>query len=93
MGMHEAAVYAALWCAGVSALLFALMGADKARAKKSARRVPEKRLFILALIGGAAGGWIGMYVFHHKTRHWYFKIGFPAIALLQGAALAYMRIG
>ena len=37
-------------------------------------------------MGGAFGGWAGMYAFHHKTRHWYFKFGFPAIALAQAAA-------
>ena len=44
-------------------------------------------LFLLALLGGALGGTLGMHVFHHKTRHWYFVVGFWALFALQGAAL------
>lgn len=79
-----------IWCALMSAVLFIIMGADKRRAHKGARRVPEKRLFLLALLGGAAGGWLGMCVFRHKTRHWYFRFGFPLIALVQLAGLVYL---
>jgi len=24
-----------------------------------------------------------MYLFHHKTKHWYFVVGMPAILILQ----------
>ena len=72
-----------LWLALMSVVLFCVMGADKGRAKTGARRVPEKTLFLLALIGGAVGGVIGMRVFRHKTKHWYFAWGFPILALLQ----------
>ncbi|MGX8692759.1 MAG: DUF1294 domain-containing protein [Clostridia bacterium] len=72
-----------LWLALMSAVLFCVMGADKGRAKAGARRVPEKTLFLLALIGGAVGGVLGMRVFRHKTKHWYFAWGFPILALLQ----------
>ncbi len=58
---------------------FLFMGLDKWKAKKHAWRIPEATLFIIAIIGGAAGSVIGMWVFHHKTRHWYFKYGMPAI--------------
>ena len=59
----------------------------KRRAKiQGARRVPEKTLFALALLLGSAGALFAMRVFHHKTRHWYFKYGIPAILLLQLAA-------
>ena len=63
--------------------LFALMGADKRRARLGKRRVPEKTLFLLAVLGGAPGGTLGMSVFRHKTKHWYFAWGFPILALLQ----------
>ena len=45
---------------------------DKLKAKAGAWRIPEKVLLGLSLLGGAFGGIIGMYLFHHKTRHWYF---------------------
>lgn len=59
------------------------MGIDKARARKKAWRIPEARLFFIALIGGSAGSIAGMYFFRHKTQHWYFVWGMPAILLLQ----------
>ena len=72
-----------LWLALMSLVLFAVMGADKRRARKGLWRVPEKRLFLLALLGGAVGGVLGMRAFRHKTKHWTFAWGFPALALLQ----------
>ncbi len=61
----------------------ALMGADKSKAKKGAWRIPEKTLFLVSLIGGSIGTWAGMYLFRHKTKHWYFVIGMPLILIIQ----------
>ena len=66
---------------------FAIMGIDKKRAVKKLWRIPESTLFIIALIGGSIGSIIGMYFFHHKTRHWYFVYGMPAILFAQIAAV------
>lgn len=74
---------AVLWVGALSLLNFCLMGADKRRAKTGAWRVRERTFFLIALFGGAPGGVLGMYVFHHKTRHWYFKFGLPFLLLLQ----------
>ncbi len=60
-----------------------LMGLDKHKAKKHLWRIPESTLFITAVIGGSVGCIIGMYVFRHKTRRWYFVYGMPAILVLQ----------
>ncbi|MBE5828047.1 MAG: DUF1294 domain-containing protein [Butyrivibrio sp.] len=62
---------------------FASMGIDKKRAQRSAFRIPEATLFAIALIGGSLGSILGMRVFHHKTKHWYFKFGMPLILILQ----------
>lgn len=67
-----------------------VMGMDKARAKARAWRISEKTLFGIALLGGSAGTWAGMYIFRHKTKHWYFKYGVPFITLLELAAVFYM---
>ena len=40
-------------------------------------------LFGAALLGGSAGAWAGMYLFHHKTKHWYFVVGMPLILAIQ----------
>ena len=67
----------------VNMIGFALMGIDKHKAKKRAFRIPEATLFIVALIGGSIGSIFGMYACRHKTRHWYFVYGMPAILILQ----------
>ena len=66
---------------------FAVMGIDKRKAVKRTFRIPEATLFIIALIGGSIGSILGMQVFRHKTRHWYFVFGMPAILVLQIALL------
>ena len=59
-----------------------MMGIDKKKAKKRSFRIPEASLFIIAVIGGSLGSIAGMYFFKHKTRHWYFVYGMPAILVL-----------
>ncbi len=71
----------------VNLIGFALMGIDKRRAIKKLWRIPESTLFIIALIGGSIGSILGMRTFRHKTRHWYFVYGMPAILFLQIAAV------
>ena len=78
--------------AAINLIAFALMGIDKSKSKKQgARRIPEKTLFLAALFGGGLGATAGMYVFRHKTRHWYFVVGMPAILALQIAAYLLLR--
>lgn len=67
----------------VNLVSFFVMGIDKRKARKRAFRIPEATLFVLALIGGSLGSIIGMHLFHHKTRHWYFLYGMPVILALQ----------
>jgi uncharacterized membrane protein YsdA (DUF1294 family) len=67
---------------------FALMGIDKRRARRGAWRVPENALFLATACFGGLGGVLGMKVFHHKTRHWYFRVFFPVLLVLQTAILA-----
>ena len=69
-------------------LAFALMGIDKMKAKAGAWRIPEKILFLVTALFGGLGGTLGMTFFRHKTKHWYFKLGFPALLVIQIALLA-----
>ena len=62
---------------------FILMGVDKRRAIRHAWRIPEAHLFGCAILGGSLGSILGMYTFRHKTKHWYFVFGMPAILLIQ----------
>ena len=72
---------------------FIVCGIDKFAAKKQMRRVPEKTLFLLSAIGGSVGMFAGMLTFRHKTQHWYFKFGIPAIIIGQVVlVLLFMRL-
>ena len=80
--------YFLIYLAAVNVLAFLAYGDDKRRAKHpGARRIPEKTLLLMAALGGSPGALAGMRVFHHKTRHWYFRYGVPAMLLLQLALL------
>ena len=74
----------------VNAVGLVLMLVDKNKAKRGAWRIPEATLFITAAIGGSLGCWAGMYLFRHKTKHWYFVLGMPAILLAQVALLIWL---
>ena len=67
----------------VNALGFLVMLYDKYLAKNNLRRIPEKSLFGIALLGGSAGCIAGMYTVRHKTRHKSFTLGMPAILAAQ----------
>lgn len=74
----------------INILSFVLMGLDKSKARRGAWRVPEKTLFLVAVVGGSVGAIAGMYVFRHKTKHLRFVIGLPVILLLQLLAALFM---
>ena len=71
---------------------FFAMGIDKYKAKKNKWRIPEAVLFLFAFLWGSIGTTLGMHVFRHKTRHWYFKFGMPLILILQIALITYLGI-
>lgn len=70
---------------------FLLMGLDKRRARRGAWRISEKALFLPAVLGGSLGAIVGMRTFRHKTRHWYFRYGLPALLAVQLALAALLR--
>lgn len=62
----------------INAVAFLLMLVDKLKARKNLWRIPERTLFLTALLGGSVGAIAGMYAFRHKTRHVSFTLGMPA---------------
>lgn len=79
------------WLVPVNLIAFLIFGLDKWKAKRKAHnaavsRIPEKTLFLLAILGGSPGALLGMRIFHHKTLHKTFRFGIPAILVLQLAA-------
>ena len=83
--------YVLYYLAAINLVTFLVYGIDKLRAKRGAWRIPEKTLFVLPLLGGSVGAIAGMRVFHHKTKHWYFKYGLPLILILQIALVVWLK--
>ncbi len=71
---------------------FAIMGIDKRKAIKGAYRIPEATLFCVALLGGSLGTTLGMNLFRHKTKHWYFVVGMPLIFFVQLALMVWIGV-
>ena len=67
----------------INVLGFLTMSLDKAKAKKQKYRISENTLLFVALMGGSLGSYLGMYCFHHKTKHVKFYIGMPLILFIQ----------
>ena len=68
----------------------AVMAMDKSKARHHAWRIPEKTLFLVSILGGSVGTWTGMYLFHHKTKHWYFRWGFALLTAAQCAIIYFI---
>ncbi|NLF80190.1 MAG: DUF1294 domain-containing protein [Clostridia bacterium] len=76
-----------LWLAGyllainIAALI--LFAVDKTRARQHGRRIPERTLLLMAVLGGSAGALAGSRLYRHKTKKPKFRIGLPLLLLLQ----------
>ena len=77
-------------CLVMSLVSFFLMHYDKQCAKQGKRRVPEKTLFLSAGFFGALGGTAAMWIFRHKTKHWYFSLFFPLMLVIQAVIVGYV---
>lgn len=92
-----------IWLVLINLVTFLVFGLDKWKARRkvrneAVRRVSEKTLFLLSILGGSIGALLGMRVFHHKTLHRSFRYGIPAILILQilisvGIAIWRLRAG
>ena len=85
-GMKLFAIYLAV----MNVIGVAVMWSDKRRVRLHRWRIPEKVLFCVSLLGGSVGTWAGMYLFRHKTKHWYFVVGMPLILVCQAALAIYL---
>ena len=67
---------------------YLLYGIDKSKAVRGRRRIPEKTLIGSSLLGGAFLGYLSMFVFRHKTRHWYFHFFNISSIIIYSALIA-----
>lgn len=84
--------YYLIFLAVMSVIAFILYGIDKRKAIKHAWRIKEAVLLSVGFFGGAVGALLGMKVFHHKTKHWYFFVINIMGLLVQIAVLVYFFI-
>lgn len=66
----------------VNILAFILYGVDKRKAEKNKFRISEATLITIAVLGGSLGAFLGMKVFHHKTKKKKFTVTVPFFAVL-----------
>jgi len=78
--MHN---YLYIYLIVINLIGFITMYSDKKKSERRQWRVPEARLFGIAIILGSIGILSGMYVFHHKTKHMKFVLGIPIILIMQ----------
>lgn len=79
-----------LYAAAINAAAFYMMGSDKGKARRGEYRISERSLWIAAWLGGAPGAYAGMKKFRHKTKHFTFKWGMPALAAAEAALLVWV---
>ena len=77
----------------INVITFVIFGVDKYKAIRQEWRIRESTLLGLALIGGSIGGWLAMYIFHHKTKKVKFFVGIPVILVIQIAVFGYLFCG
>ena len=81
-----------IYLLAINIIGFLAMYLDKRKAKKGKWRTQEKTLFGICILGGGIGTITGMYVFRHKTQKPKFKIGMPALLILQILAVVAFSI-
>lgn len=70
----------------ISFIAMAMTVSDKRAAKKPDKdRIPEARLWTVAILGGSVMMYTVMRMIHHKTKHASFMVGLPVMIVLQFA--------
>jgi len=82
--------YILIFFLAMNLIAFLIMLVDKNKSQRQeSERVSEGVLFFLATLFGSLGVYAGMFVFHHKTRKWYFLVGIPLL-IIQNLASIYL---
>ena len=76
----------------INLVLYITMVIDKKRAIKDGWRIPEKNMFIMAVLGGGLGGLVAIVFKRHKNRHLDFILVFTMTSILHMVA-AFLLIG
>lgn len=88
--MNNISLLILAFLAALNLIAFFLMFLDKLKSTNpGSSRISEGMLFFLASVFGSLGVYIGMFVFRHKTRKWYFLIGIPLL-FVENLATAWL---
>ena len=79
-----------IYLVAINVATFFTYGLDKWKAKHGRWRIPESTLLLSAALGGSTGAFLGMKMFHHKTRKAKFYLGVPALWIIQVILLWYL---
>ena len=80
----------AIWLIIINLAGFILCAVDKRKAIRNKWRIPERDIFIAALLGGSAGVYLSMLLFRHKTKHLKFMAGIPLIFIAETGLLIFL---
>ncbi|EGG82228.1 hypothetical protein HMPREF9477_01237 [Lachnospiraceae bacterium 2_1_46FAA] len=80
-----------IYLCAINIMTFLLYGLDKQKAKRHKWRIPEATLLGVALAGGSIGAFLGMYIFHHKTKKAKFYIGVPMFFVMQAVGIIVIQ--
>lgn len=72
-----------IYLVAINSIAFIMYRLDKFKSQQSKRRVSERTLLLLAMVGGSVGSIFGMYFGNnHKSNKIFFKLGVPIILLV-----------
>ena len=71
-----------LWLIVINVITGAVYAYDKLAAPRGGRRIRERTLWILCLLGGVLGAWVVFFGMRHKTRHQSFWVVQTAASVL-----------
>lgn len=80
----------ALYGVAINMATFAAFALDKRAAERRAWRIPERRLLLLAALGGSPAALAAQQMLRHKTRKEPFRTWLWVIVAVQAAALVWV---
>jgi len=83
-------IYIGAYIAIVSIIAIIMTVHDKSAAQRGSRRVSERALLFVSVIGGSVAMLAIMRIIRHKTKHMKFMVGIPVIIILQIAAVFFV---